>query len=197
MIVRRVLLVLSVAAGLCGAVRDAHAQGPGHLTLGVSLPHAIAPPALGVGRPFVELHAELRGFSRMALSIFGGLGSVRVARPEGQTSVALWDLGGTARWYLLRTFEGPHVGLEVSFLDTRADGRVDEARVTGRGAGLALGPFLGYKWRPWAGVTLDGWVGPSLMRVRSRFAEDVTQESRDLLEVRWGVLTHLVLGWTL
>lgn len=109
--------------------------------------------------PVVELTLE-NGVSE-GISVAGtlGYGSVTVADPNnGDTTVNIFEAGAQLRYYTGGdTNRGFHVGAEGQYIKPFLDDV--PAGVTVQANGIAVGPFIGYKWNTSSNFVYDLQAG--------------------------------------
>lgn len=169
---------------------------PGYLTPGDQAPpHAASRPdptvAITISPvhlfiPMIELTAELRVAPKFGIAVIAGMGVFREKTTD--TKINLYEGGVSARYYVTGSFRsGVQLGAEAAYVkaDTGSTGIEVEA------AGLALSPFVGYKWTHRTGFTFDGQLGAAFMALRAK-AE--TGEMAEASKV--GPMLNLNLGYS-
>lgn len=107
----------------------------------------------------VELTGEARLGARASGAVILGAGTVQVDDLAGQQqSFTAYEVGGQLRWYALGSFtHGLQLGVELLYLQLSGD--LGDVVLSGSSQGLAVGPFLGYKFVSGFGLTFDGQLG--------------------------------------
>ena len=102
--------------------------------------------------PMIELAVELRPADHLGLVVIGGIGRVS-DKMSGIKAEAL-ETGAQLNIYA-NEFSGIHLGVEVLYLEL---GKVNiDSSVAA--AGVAAGPYVGYKWMTRSGFTFIGQLG--------------------------------------
>ncbi len=137
--------------------------------------------------PVVELTGEYRMAPKVSAALIGGFGSITA--DDNKFSVI--EAGAQARYYPLNTTKHePHLGVEALWLHIAGDD-LDNTDVSGTGAGLAVGPFIGYKYTASFGLTFDSQVGYQFLALKA----DATDGS-SASDSKGIVLLNLNLGWS-
>ena len=102
--------------------------------------------------PMIELAAELRPVDHLGLVVIGGIGSVS-DKMTGIKAEAL-EAGAQLNLYA-NEFSGIHLGVEVLYLEL-GKVNIDSSLAA---AGVAAGPYVGYKWLTRSGFTFIGQLG--------------------------------------
>ena len=139
---------------------------------------------LHLALPLVELTGEVRLRDHVGVAVIGGVGSVtdRATQVRGRAIEA----GGQLHWYPLRPFAGLDVGVEALYLHLD-DVNLDAAATA---AGLAIGPFVGYKAMFPFGLTLVAQVGFEVVAVRAETRNGMSND-RGIIP-----LLNLNAGWS-
>jgi hypothetical protein len=140
--------------------------------------------------PVVEVTGELRAADRVGVAVVAGAGTVPI---EGlDERVFAYEIGAQGRFYLLGDFDGGlQVGAEALWLGASSD---DVDGVEAVAAGLAIGPFAGYKHTFSFGLTLDGQVGAQYIAIAAEASDgDRTETEADQDVI---VLLNLNVGWS-
>lgn len=134
--------------------------------------------------PMVELTGEFKMMPHFGISVIGGVGSVT----DSMTKVSGRALegGGQLNWYPLRDFAGLDVGIEALYLSID-DVNVDSAATA---AGLAIGPFVGYKAMFPIGLTLVAQVGVEAIAAHAK-SSSAMADQKDVIP-----LLNLNAGWS-
>src|SRR5690606_23411722 len=121
--------------------------------------------------------------------IAGTLGGGRVL------GVSVYEVGAQLCHYLTGDFDGGlHLGAEVQFLGaiTRSDDSGMET--TAKGAGLAVGPLIGWKWIGNSGFSFVAQGGFQYFAMRAEASNGVASAESE--ESSFAPLLNLNLGWS-
>jgi hypothetical protein len=134
--------------------------------------------------PLVELTAEFTPMRHWGLSVIGGYGSVtdNMSKVSGRAIEA----GGQINYYPLRDFAGLDLGVEALYLSLD-DVNVDSSATA---AGLAIGPFVGYKALFPIGLTLVAQLGFEVVAVKGESSTSMAKENGFI------PLLNLNAGWS-
>jgi hypothetical protein len=134
--------------------------------------------------PAGEITAEIAVTPKIGVAIIGAIGSVK---PElSDTRVLVWEAGISPRYYVWGDFrQGVELGVEALYLHASAD---DATMTTVSAEGLAIGPYVGYKWVARVGLTLEAQLGASYFAMRG--------DGVDENDSRFAVLLNLQVGWS-
>jgi hypothetical protein len=135
--------------------------------------------------PMAELTAEVRLAAKVGISVIGGVGMIRSEATN--ENISLLEIGGSARYYVTGSFRG---GLQIGGEVVYVHASTMDPTVDIKAAGVALSPFIGYKWTHSSGFTLEGQVGPSFMVARAQS----TTASAETSAV--GPMLNLQAGWS-
>jgi hypothetical protein len=155
-----------------------HAKDAGHVfSLTISPIHLAA--------PIVELTGEVRLPVDFSVAGIAGVGSI-----DGTTA---WEAGAQARYYLLGGFEhGMPLGVEALFIQVEDR----SGNISGTGQGLAVGPFIGYKFASDEGFTIDLGAGVQFAAVRAKATDADTGTTASAQGTEIFPLINLNLGWS-
>ena len=104
--------------------------------------------------PIVELTGEWRALNKLGVAVIAGGGKYSETMNGTKISASVYEAGAQARYYVLGDFRhGMQLGVEALYL------RLSDANISARGEGLAVGPFVGYKFIADVGFTFDAQVG--------------------------------------
>ena len=105
----------------------------------------------------LELMAEYQVAPKIGAAGILGYGSITETDNWGdEVEIPILEIGGQLNYYLLGNFDkGMQVGLEVLYLNASAEDEDVSVSVDG----LAIGPYLGYKWTAGFGLTFDIQAG--------------------------------------
>jgi hypothetical protein len=182
------LVALSVSLSLGTA---AYAQGPADVQplAPVSPPEpsvAITVSPIHLLIPMAEVTAEVRLAPKLGLAMVGGVGRMRIATTN--ELIGLVEGGGSLRYYVTGSFRsGVQLGAEALYLHASTD----DMTVDVRARGLAISPFVGFKWTHRSGFTFDGQIGASYMATQAKSATQTAEKSKV------GPMLNLNVGWSL
>jgi hypothetical protein len=137
--------------------------------------------------PILELTGEARLADRFSVAGIFGVG--KISDTDKATGIKIdataVELGGHVRYYALGDFRhGMQVGAEVLYL------HLADSRLVVKGEGVAIGPFIGYKYTADIGFTFDTQVGVEYVGAR---ASSTTASASDSA---WIPLLNLNVGWS-
>jgi hypothetical protein len=136
--------------------------------------------------PMAEVTAEVRLAPKLGLAVIGGVGRMRLATTND--SVGLVEGGGSVRYYVTGSFRsGLQLGAEALYVHASTD----DMTVDVKARGLAVSPFVGYKWTHRSGFTFDGQIGASYMAVQAKSTTQTAEKSKV------GPMLNLNVGWSL
>lgn len=144
--------------------------------------------------PLLELTLELSVAEHLGVAVLGGIGRMTVEVDGADERFSAYELGGQLLVYPLDAFDGLTLGAEVLWLRLTTD--EVQGRISGTGAGLAVGPLIGYKWIARGGFTLFVHGGAQYLAVRAQSTDDLTGTQRRESERRWIPLLNFNLGWS-
>ena len=141
----------------------------------------------------LELMAEYQVAPKIGAAGILGYGSITETDNWGdEVEIPILEIGGQLNYYLLGNFDkGMQVGLEVLYLNASAE----DEDVTVSVDGLAIGPYLGYKWTAGFGLTFDIQAGYEKLLFHGE-AEDNFGNELEEEEVTGIPLINLNLGWS-
>ena len=190
-----VLSLLALAWGMVGhasaqdeaAAGDSAQPGP-FLSLTFSPFHVIL--------PVFELQAEARVGEYCGIALLGGVGSMTMeTSDEEEIGFQVWELGAQVMAYPLEPFESLQLGAEIQYAHVSIDDDLRGRRVSGIGAGLLVGPLVGYKLLTDIGFTLFVQGGVGFMAV-SADVEDDQGDSASSDQKRVLPMLNFNLGWS-
>jgi hypothetical protein len=118
--------------------------------------------------------------------VIGGLGRMRSSLTN--EPIALAEGGGSVRYYLTGSFRsGLQLGGEVLYVHASTD----DMTVDVKARGLAVSPFVGFKWTHRSGFTFDGQIGASYMATQAKSSTQSAEKSKI------GPMLNLNVGWSL
>jgi hypothetical protein len=136
--------------------------------------------------PVAELSAEIRVAPKMGVAVIGGVGTVTPTNSD--ESVFVYEVGLSPRYYVVGDFrQGVELGVEAVYLHASTD---DQFMTTASAQGLAIGPYIGYKWVAKMGLTLEAQLGAAYLTLRGE-SSTATAEDSDV-----SVLLNLQVGWS-
>jgi hypothetical protein len=135
--------------------------------------------------PVFEVTTEVRLAPTASAALILGAGQVT---PEGATeSATVTELGFQGRYYPIgKRKHRMQVGAEVMFV--HGEGESGGAAVTADG--VAIGPFVGYKFTAEIGFTFDAQLGFQRIGIGAE-SETTTASEKD-----WIALLNLNVGWS-
>jgi hypothetical protein len=149
--------------------------------------------------PLFEVDVEVMPIPHFGVALLGGIGqtSLRSAHPDVDgTKATVYELGGHLIAYPLKDFSSLQLGAEILWVKVDLDAiELQGAEVTGSGAGIAFGPFVGYKFIADVGFTLYVQGGFQYMKVAAE-AHASTGESANAEQDGFAPLLNFNLGWS-
>ena len=148
--------------------------------------------------PVLELMAEYQVAPKIGAAGILGYGNITEIDDWGdEVEVPILEIGGQLNYYLLGNFDkGMQVGLEVLYLNASAEDEDVSVSVDG----LAVGPYLGYKWTAGFGLTFDIQAGYEKLLLRGEAedkSDDVFEEFGIEEEEETGIpLLNINIGWS-
>jgi hypothetical protein len=139
--------------------------------------------------PMIELTTEIRVASRVGVGVVAGLG--RFHEMTTNTPVALYEGGGSVRYYALGSFK---TGLQLGFEALYVHAKTDSTTVDVKAAGLGLAPFAGYKWTHGSGFTFEGQLGATYIAARGKASSGTATATDEKSKV--GPMLNLNVGWS-
>jgi len=129
--------------------------------------------------PLVEVAGEFALGERAGLAAIFGVGKVQ--------SFSAFEIGSSFRYYVIGDFDhGMQLGAEALYV--LVDG--SSGGTSAVGAGLAVGPFIGYKIIASVGFTFDAQLGFQYIAVRAE-SGSASAETSDVIP-----LLNLNIGWS-
>jgi hypothetical protein len=136
--------------------------------------------------PMAEVTAEVRLAEKVGVSVIGGVGMFR--DQDTNEKIALYEGGGSLRYYVTGSFRsGVQLGAEAVYVYASTNNTSVDVQANG----LALSPFVGYKWMHHSGFTLEGQIGASYMAVHAASMTAAASESKV------GPMLNLQVGWSI
>lgn len=152
--------------------------------------------------PIVEISAEFAITPKIGVAAFGGYGTVpmttRTTTIRGTTEsterLRAWEIGARFNYYVIGTFDhGMQLGAEVQYLKV-ARSEANSTQIAASAAGLAIGPYVGYKIITSIGFTFEGNLGVQYVAARGQATDGVN--SAEASEKRIIPLLNLNIGWS-
>jgi hypothetical protein len=149
--------------------------------------------------PVAEVTGEFRLADHVGVAVIGGIGSVRSDKDlftGERRRFSVYEFGGQVVAYPFSTFDkGFQVGAEILYVGVKSDDNYGSTRVTGAADGLAVGPFVGYKFVMREGLTLALQGGVEYLAARG----EAKSSDGDRAEDRASAILPLLnvnLGWS-
>jgi hypothetical protein len=143
--------------------------------------------------PIVELTGEARVLDKLGIAAVAGAGklSSKETATAPKRSASAYEVGLQGRYYLLGDFRhGLQLGAEAMYLHV-AD---DDPTFSATGKGLAIGPFVGYKYTADVGFTFDTQLGFQHISAAAEASHGVRQETAE--DSGNIVLLNINVGWS-
>jgi hypothetical protein len=154
---------------------------------------------LGLFIPLFELAVEAMPVPHLGVSVIGGIGQTELRSPEPEidgTKVAIYELGAHVTGYPLRDFSSLQLGAEFMWVKVDTDEiEIEGAQISGSGAGIAFGPYVGYKFIADVGFTLYVQGGFVYRKVAAE-AHSNSGESVNIEQDGFSPLLNFHLGWS-
>lgn len=146
--------------------------------------------------PIVQLTGEVRVTPHLGVSVIGGYGTVAVQTSTVEdTRVSAYELGGRVIGYPLKQFKSLQLGAQLMYLKLDTGGAISGTNVSGSGAGVAFGPFGGYKIITPAGFTFVAQFGVQYLSAQAE-AHDTSGNSNSAKDNRFLPMLNLEIGWS-
>lgn len=149
--------------------------------------------------PIFEVDIEVMPFPHLGVSILGGIGQTKLSSPVPEvngTKVAVYELGAHVVGYPLKDFASLQLGAEFMWVKVNTDEiAVEGAEISGSGAGIAFGPFVGYKFIADVGFTLYVQGGFQYIKAAAEARSSSGQSANAELD-GFGPLLNFNLGWS-
>ncbi|HEU4409017.1 MAG TPA: hypothetical protein VFS43_27405 [Polyangiaceae bacterium] len=108
----------------------------------------------------------------------------------------MFELGGQVVGYPTSTFDkGLQLGAEILYVGVKTQDSVGSVRATGAADGLAVGPFVGYKFVMREGLTLAVQGGVQYLVAQAE-AEDASGDRATAERSAFLPLLNVNLGWS-
>ena len=148
--------------------------------------------------PIVELMGDFRIIDKLSLAAILGIGTIGFDADGDpftgdEDHATVFELGAQVKFYAIGHFDHAlQLGLEILFI--YLDATFESRGVTGTGSGLAIGPFIGYKYVAPFGLTVDIQAGAQLAGVAATATDGATTEEDSTVE--FIPLVNLNFGWS-
>ena len=137
--------------------------------------------------PVLELTGEYRILPKASVALIGGFGSITANGDK----FSVLEGGGQARFYPFKPSKHQlNFGVESLWLQIKGDDLAD-TDLSGTGAGLAIGPFVGYKYVSSFGLTFDGQFGFQFVAMQADASDGSSDSKSTALP-----LLNLNVGWS-
>jgi hypothetical protein len=149
--------------------------------------------------PMLELQGEYKVIDGFGVSLIGGYG-VTTQEVEDETGdeidvdFAIWELGTQLTWYPLQRFRSLQLGAEAIWINVSAD-NVGVNNASGYANGLAVGPFVGFKFIVGPGFTGFIQGGVTFLTIDAEASDD-TGDTESQSDSAVGLLLNLNVGWS-
>jgi hypothetical protein len=134
--------------------------------------------------PLVELTGEYNVAPHMGAALI--LGAGRVSDANNTITATAYEVGAQINYYPMRRFSGLHVGVEALYLSL---GDVEQD-MSVTAAGLAVGPYVGYKVQTSIGFAFVAQLGVYNAVVEAESSTAMASDSD------FGPLLNLNAGWS-
>jgi hypothetical protein len=152
--------------------------------------------------PIVQLTGELRATPHFGVSVVAGYGSISTSTNSTSTSgttdnvrFTAYEIGGRLIGYPLKKFKSLQLGAQLMYLKVATDGPIADSNVSGTGAGVAFGPFVGYKLVTSGGFTFLAQLGFQYLSAQAE-AHDTTGLSNSASQNQFLPILNLDVGWS-
>ncbi|HET6284828.1 MAG TPA: hypothetical protein VFH73_27980 [Polyangia bacterium] len=134
--------------------------------------------------PILELTGEIRAADKLGIAVVAGAGKFSDTINGIKISATALEAGAQFRYYVLGDFHsGMQLGAELLYL------HLSDTNLSATGQGVAIGPFVGYKYTADVGFTFDGQFGVE------RLITDAPSSSTASTK-RWFPLLNVNVGWS-
>jgi hypothetical protein len=145
--------------------------------------------------PIFELQIEAKVIPHLGVAVIGGIGSITVDDPlVGRETFQAYELGGQVVGYPLREFSSLQLGAEVLWVKVAVDDYGGQ-RISGSANGIAIGPFVGYKFVADIGFTFFVQGGFEYVAAQAEASDD-EGNSASGEQSAFIPLLNLNLGWS-
>ena len=139
--------------------------------------------------PVIELTGEVRLHRQIGIAAIAGYGSLAPPNPPPGVKVSrfsVWELGGQFVGYPVGHFDhGMQLGMEALYVGVSGDMSSGNVSVSAAAQGLAVGPFVGYKYTAPIGFSVNMQGG----------AEYVVAQAESTTASTIIPLVNLNVGW--
>ncbi len=168
----------------------AHAEGRRWVTVTVSPLHLVL--------PVVEVTAEVRLLPidrPLSVAAILGFGKMTFDDSVGDdVKVNVYELGGQLVYYPIGDFKSLQLGAEALWLKVDAQS-LDNESLSGSAAGVAVGPFVGYKLMTGVGFTFVAQLGVAGLVARAEAEDTDTGDEASVEGKSYVPILNLNLGW--
>ena len=149
--------------------------------------------------PIVQLTGEVRATPHFGISVIAGYGSLGVDTTTNgvadSVKVTAYEIGGRLIGYPLKKFKSLQFGAQLMYLKVDTATPISSSNVSGTGAGIAFGPFAGYKLVTSGGFTFLAQLGVQYLSAQAE-AHETTGLSNSARDNRFLPLVNLDVGWS-
>lgn len=151
---------------------------------------------LHLALPMLELNGELKLANKFGMSLIGAYGRPRVVATysdgtKENYTFSAYELGGQCVFYPIGNFRhGMQLGAEVLYV--KVLGNIDNVSL--EGAGLGVGPFIGYKLIFDNGITLNAQLGVERLFLRASASD--SSSSANANDKKTTALLNLNVGYS-
>lgn len=144
--------------------------------------------------PVVEIMGEYALSPKFAVAAIGGFGSISVENSQNKlVTMPVLELGAQANYYVVGSFRhGMQLGAELLWL--KIDPPTDQGVLVDVN-GMALGPFVGYKWAARFGLTFMVQGGYEFLFAQADAKDEFGREAESSAE-SGVVLFNSNVGWS-
>lgn len=146
--------------------------------------------------PVVEVTLEVRVSDSVGVAFVAGYGRLNFNATDGELrTFTVYELGTSIRYYAVGDFDGGmQLGAEVLWAHAVLDSSTSGSDVGATGAGVGVGPMIGYKYTADVGFTFDGQVGVQWLAFRGQAASSADTTTADQSSII--PLLNLNIGWS-
>lgn len=143
----------------------------------------------------LEVTAEIAAGDLVGIGLIAGIGAPTVKDGWGsEIGARVYEAGGQVLFYPFERFENVHFGAELLYLHVEAHD-INDTSIRGVGAGLAIGPFFGYKLLTESGFSLVVQSGVQHLSLQAETA-DATSAEEINSDSKLIALLNLGIGWS-
>ncbi len=140
-------------------------------------------------QPIVEVTGEFAMTRDIGMAAIVGIGSYDGA--------SFFEIGGQYNYYIIGNFNhGMQLGAELLYAHLSDGFRLGDDKVNWAGQGLAVSPFLGYKFAANYGLTLNIQGGVSLVVARASVESSYDGTTDSASNSTVGPLLNINVGWS-